>query len=1269
MPRNRNGELSLPDGWELGQDYDGKLFYIDHNTRQTTWIDPRDRFTKPHSFADCSGDELPLGWEEVYDSSMGVYYIDHINKTNQLEDPRLQWRIEQEKMLKDYLVTAHEDLAAKKEIYNVKQQRLTLAQDEYLHLNETLTQNGWKTSRTSLNSCSSVGSTKYDPDLLKADVALAKNRVSRLKREIEQIRAEMQYKQQGVDTLSQVDEKMSGQASMYNINEAQEIRERIKCIQKSLISGQKEKQNLMHSLAKLKDDILMNKLQSGSSPDVSTLSLPCEKSNMASQTDLSGDGLSSGARLAEIARMGFLYDEAKKNVNNHWVELAKIEQQIIPGQSESDKDRLLLIQEKEQLLRELRGMTMKGRRDDANVLAQIHQLELDLNTAMEMSSRQIAERLKVQETKALIRKKLEDAIKAQTFLETQLRSLSLSTLSASSGSSLGSLGSLSATSSKGSQSSLSFTDIYGQHHQTDTNIQDMNRIYHVLQGHSISPINELQTTSATPDEQFNVVARQPISLAIQPIADRGLLTVAPAPSSQASISPPVSPLEIGPPPTYQQHMTMVVQQRAGTADQNNTEQCSLQSQFMELQLSAKNTAAGSSSNVDFNNHANAQAVSNNNNISNTPVKSVSPHSPLTPDSIDSGVCMTGVLRQKQPSGGGDAEPSNLPPLSPISETSSGVCNNMSGGLTTRSVSAAVSDESVAGDSGVFEASINRPGALDDVLVLNLECAQVQVKLRYEQFEKQLIIGIEQARNLAALPMAENSQVCIKTALLPSPPGQNVFTTLPSGNLNCPKFNHSFRVNIPENRLFTKTLQVNIWCLQSTTAYEECLGCAQVSLADFDPAVTLTRWYNVLSFKFMQSDCQITSMGSQTSVCSQNSLSEKGCMDQSLKTSSTLKQRSVVVPEAGSAENIKDSTHRSSHPHISSLKEESSDESTIISSQPSTLTRNQDPDEMERHKCGSPPDGEEVTSSQDEAEDEGPYDEEAEEIVSSELDSPSADLPSGYEVKYSDDADDDADMDGGDLSEEEYSDRDEDAERCDKETNTERNYQHATSWSKKHADDTMHSSTIRRSQTFSPAGDAHGHCKLNRRGSDSLVPLYRRGPFQRNSKERRSLRWKKPPCTMHRFKTPKDRNRVCTSLDLELDLQASQTKLTQLKDEIGRLQELIEKMRQAKESGQSELPSWFTENERLLELLQEAESLSERQDQSPPSTHQRKVDRLLKKVNKEVHKLRKIQSANQKVDVMSFREKIAFFTTVHMDIPVITTDSETEGATIRNEDHG
>lgn len=43
MPRKRNGEIPLPEGWDYGQDYDGKIYFIDHISKKTTWIDPRDR--------------------------------------------------------------------------------------------------------------------------------------------------------------------------------------------------------------------------------------------------------------------------------------------------------------------------------------------------------------------------------------------------------------------------------------------------------------------------------------------------------------------------------------------------------------------------------------------------------------------------------------------------------------------------------------------------------------------------------------------------------------------------------------------------------------------------------------------------------------------------------------------------------------------------------------------------------------------------------------------------------------------------------------------------------------------------------------------------------------------------------------------------------------------------------------------------------------------------------------------------------------------------
>ena len=69
-----------------------------------------------------------------------------------------------------------------------------------------------------------------------------------------------------------------------------------------------------------------------------------------------------------------------------------------------------------------------------------------------------------------------------------------------------------------------------------------------------------------------------------------------------------------------------------------------------------------------------------------------------------------------------------PPLSPTSESSSGVCHTASGGVPTRNVSAAVSNESMAGDSGVFEASKKKSEL--ELENLGIQTAQIQIKLQY-----------------------------------------------------------------------------------------------------------------------------------------------------------------------------------------------------------------------------------------------------------------------------------------------------------------------------------------------------------------------------------------------------------------------------------------------------------------------------------------------------------------------------------------------------------
>ena len=37
-------DCPLPEGWDIGMDYDGKPYFIDHKNKTTTWVDPRDRY-------------------------------------------------------------------------------------------------------------------------------------------------------------------------------------------------------------------------------------------------------------------------------------------------------------------------------------------------------------------------------------------------------------------------------------------------------------------------------------------------------------------------------------------------------------------------------------------------------------------------------------------------------------------------------------------------------------------------------------------------------------------------------------------------------------------------------------------------------------------------------------------------------------------------------------------------------------------------------------------------------------------------------------------------------------------------------------------------------------------------------------------------------------------------------------------------------------------------------------------------------------------------
>ena len=476
-----------------------------------------------------------------------------------------------------------------------------------------------------------------------------------------------------------------------------------------------------------------------------------------------------------MARLRLQYDESRKNVLEIQQQLAVLEERISPGQLESDKDRLLLIQEKEQLLRELRAINLRNRSNAEmnDIRKRIQQLEADLNNAMEVSNKCIADRLKIHEDKQFLLHQLKDSMREVSTLESQLKLLSASTLSMSSSSSLGSLSS-SHASSKGSLSSLSFTDIYGMSSiaQPDSSMLDLHRrVEKILEGtqHTNQNSEESYANVVGGDMTSAASAAAGVNLSLPKTSSQ--LSLSPR-SSLSSVSPPVSPYTAATghqphnvmPPTYDQaFLTSIERQKK------------LQSQLPALSRPAAATPTnmhltpGLANIEDQLSGLNITPRPPTSLLANTPARQRQMSRPLIGQfelgasgqdanySLSPGQITNQHIfnrRSGQDSVGSD-QSNQSAPLSPISETTTDDRKTLSSSAN-RSVSAAVSDESVAGDSGVFEASHKKR---EDIgLSANLETTQVQIKLRYSASDELLHVGIERARNLSALFIPEGRKV-------------------------------------------------------------------------------------------------------------------------------------------------------------------------------------------------------------------------------------------------------------------------------------------------------------------------------------------------------------------------------------------------------------------------------------------------------------------------------------------------------------------------------
>lgn len=289
-------------------------------------------------------------------------------------------------------------------------------------------------------------------------------------------------------------------------------------------------------------------------------------------------------------------------------------------------------------------------------------------------------------------------------------------------SSSSSLGSLSTTSSKGSLSSLSFTDIYGVPPcaQDSFNMQDLHkRVEQILQGstHSLDSNSESTTEKTKP---FTGAVPGSVS-AIH--STHSMPSLSPR-SSVSSVSPPVSPYDFGPPPSYEQaYYNSVERQRRALAD-------------LHFSYSASGTSVPTSP-EDPSPDGRLPPLLLNSAISNLAFRNhmlyvgrpVPPNIHL-PDMMEANNQVVSGPGRPRSVYDSNSDVTSNPPLSPISESVPDELKttNLSG-TNTRSVSAAVSDESVAGDSGVFEACNRKDDDDSGIGELNLETAQVQIKLR------------------------------------------------------------------------------------------------------------------------------------------------------------------------------------------------------------------------------------------------------------------------------------------------------------------------------------------------------------------------------------------------------------------------------------------------------------------------------------------------------------------------------------------------------------
>ncbi|XP_041854137.1 pleckstrin homology domain-containing family A member 7-like isoform X9 [Melanotaenia boesemani] len=79
------GRDALPEHWSYGVCKDGRVFFINDETRTTTWLHPRSG--EPVNSGHMIRSDLPQGWEEGFTNEGASYFINHNQRTTSFRHP------------------------------------------------------------------------------------------------------------------------------------------------------------------------------------------------------------------------------------------------------------------------------------------------------------------------------------------------------------------------------------------------------------------------------------------------------------------------------------------------------------------------------------------------------------------------------------------------------------------------------------------------------------------------------------------------------------------------------------------------------------------------------------------------------------------------------------------------------------------------------------------------------------------------------------------------------------------------------------------------------------------------------------------------------------------------------------------------------------------------------------------------------------------------------------------------------------------------------